>query len=107
MRLPEYTTRLFKPQHKRRSCTVVFIDKEGVPRCRGNDDLKGSQEYPIGFGRAIQQLIDDHTEDIDAAYQKLRAKFKKVVVPDIFTACKPDDRWPDARLKEVIASLTS
>ena len=43
-----------------------YVDEHGAKKVDGAADLKGTQHYTLDFGRAIQQVFENHKDDIAA-----------------------------------------
>lgn len=72
----------------------------------GGCDLKGTQSYPWGFGRAVTQLYVDHKDEIFDEFNKLRDAALGDVsarIDDLFTTARTAEGsiWHDADLESV------
>ncbi len=47
--------------------TTKWTDTQGRKRCQGTDQLKGTQQYPEGFGAAVALAFKDHELGADVA----------------------------------------
>ena len=107
-KLPSYKSRVFTEEHKTIKTSIVGIRSDGTVGVWGSNSLKGTQEYPIDFGRAVVQLYHDHLESIERDLRKLRAKVRRADVSlDVLkeAACGECDTWPDACLRSVVDVL--
>ena len=55
-----------------------YTDKSGVSRICGGKDLKGTQAYPLGFGRAIEQLMRLRAVQLRQEAEQARLRNRRV-----------------------------
>jgi len=74
---------------------VRYLDSAGIPRAYGTKFLKGTQSYPIGFGKAVADL-----------FCNIRYVCPGVPLDQLSSIpCNLDDSWADADLDKVLADL--
>lgn len=107
--LPNYATRKFNPQtDKSVETRIIGLTRDGKIGVWGSPALKGTQEYPIGFGRAVLQLFRHNRRRLRLDLKKLRARVRKANVSTdslLVAANGEQDEWPDAGLEAVLGEL--
>jgi hypothetical protein len=107
--LPNYKSRKFHPKkHKTVETRIIRLTGDGKIGVWGSPSLKGTQEYPIGFGRAVIRLFRDNRRRLRHDLKKLRAKVCKanVSIDSLLVAASGEqDEWPDAGLAAVLGEL--
>ena len=88
--------------------TVRHHSKDGKRTCSGGKDLKATQAYPVGFGRALFRTHMRHRMQGYAAALEFRAAAidaANVEVVRRLMNTMPVDEWPDAGLQQMASKL--
>lgn len=83
------------------------VDAAGRRRISGTGALKSSQEYPPGFGAALDNVYKDNADEIMSRAKAHRRRIKKVEfsMEDMRVISKGSASWGDADLDDALASL--
>lgn len=80
---------------------------QGKLKFRGNDKLKGSQAYPVHFGRAMAEVFARHQCDLKASSAQVQDKVAgaswQLDTMRLEATLPPGCGWPDAVLDGVFA----
>jgi hypothetical protein len=81
----------------------------GETKYRGNTNLKCSQAYPDGFGKAMAEIFDRHKDDLQAESDQIQKKVEGMVPPNLEACVQHDaaDPWSDASLDGVFEFIGS
>ncbi len=86
-------------------------DQDGRRLIWGNNELKGSQAYPVPFGQAIANVWGDHEiellEEAAVNLQNFAGAFEDIVADDLFGPLPTLEEWRDAELDDVFRVLQS
>jgi hypothetical protein len=89
-----------------RTLAVHYKNSAGKPCVRGGPDLKQSQAYPAGFGRALVRVFESHPDELSRLANLQESPRKPAVrVSDVFKRDGHAAPWPDAKLCQALASL--
>ena len=78
-------------------------DEGGHRRIIGKSlQLRQSQAYPAGFGRALCKVYRLHEQQILKDAQTLRKAIAQDVMPNLFSKASCANAWPDAKLMEAL-----
>ena len=83
---------------------TTYLDRKGVKKCNGNQDTKGSQAYPIGFGYAVCELAEAFKHEMITASNAAEAQARDSKTKHAFSPSEAyTDPWVDADLVPVVA----
>ena len=83
----------------------IRIDKHGNKKINGGKDLKASQSYPPGFGKAIARTLREHAGQLKTEAEELHNRARQFIPLEPAHPRTAKQRWDDAELDGVFALL--
>ena len=92
-------------QRSARTLAIQYVDASGNTRVKGGPDLKQSQAYPAGFGRALVQLFFDRSDDLHELAKAASATSAPQSFKELWQTGPGQKCWKQAHLGPVIKHL--
>ena len=82
-----------------------YVDESGRKRYSGTKELKGTQAYPDGFGRAVQSLLVRKRSQLLAEAQAIADSVALAARSDLNLFAEVHDAWEDAAMHDLFALI--